>query len=460
MKSISIFDISIVLSYLAICLILGFKRFGQIKTLRDYTFGDKPFSTIVLTATTFATIIGANKVIGNVGESYRSGITFAATMFVFPIGWFLMGRLLANNLSLFHQKKFLTLGDIMEHYYGKFGRKLTSLAAIIFTLGVTAGGSMAMGKLGYYFFGIPEFIGVLIALSVVTIYSTIGGFCAVAFTDVFQFVVFFIAIPVACAIGYHNVGGYKNILQALPPSHLTVEFKDLGFLLSIVALALMAAIDLPYIQRALVAQNKYQLQKIFNATGWLMVPLFMLIALIAFTAYAHNPNLQPNIVLYYFIGHYLPIGAVGLMIAGVLAIIMSSQDSYLNATSTLVARDIFKQIWPNLNAKQELLIARTSCVVLAILSVFLAFVKEDIPSLLWLVYNFWAPVVGVPFMLALAGIRIKKELFCIIPIVALTFQVIARQFVGKFDAKTATIGIVAATITTLIVSRMNRKQIV
>ena len=56
------------------------------------------------------------------------------------------------------------------------------------------------------------------------------------------------------------------------------------------------------------------------------------------------------------------IGAGLLMIAGLLAIIMSTQDSFLNTTSSLISHDICKQIYPSLTDKQELLIARFSCV--------------------------------------------------------------------------------------------------
>ena len=105
MKHISIIDISIVVAYLLVCLVLGFKKFGQIKTIREYTLGNKPFPTWVLIATTFATVMGVNIVIGNLGQSYKLGMTFASTMFLLPIGFFLMARLLSNNIDLFHKKK-------------------------------------------------------------------------------------------------------------------------------------------------------------------------------------------------------------------------------------------------------------------------------------------------------------------------------------------------------------------
>lgn len=457
MKSINIIDISIVLTYLGICLALGFKKFGKIKTLREYTFGGRPFATAVLISTTFATIVGTKTVVGNVGHSYKFGITYAVTLFFAPVGWFIVARLLAKNIDLFHQKKFLTLSDIMEHWYGKWGRHITSLGTVMLTLGVVAAGSIATGKLGLHFFGIPEYMGMGVALAVVTVYSTIGGFSAVAFTDVFQFSIFFIAIPVACAIGYHNIGGYKNILQALPESHFTLNLKDLGLFISLSVLSFMPAMDSPYIQRALIATNKHQLQRVFNFTGFLLIPLFVMIILIGFMVYTENPNLELDTVLFYYIERYLPVGVIGLMIAGLLAIIMSTQDSFLNTTSTIIS-EICKHICPNLRAEQELVIARFACVVVSLSSLVLVHAKADIVSLAGFIYNFCAPLIGAPLILALMGIRIKKELFVIIPTITIIFQLIARQITGDFNIKTATIGVVTAVITTLIVSRIKIVQ--
>jgi SSS family solute:Na+ symporter len=296
------------------------------------------------------------------------------------------------------------------------------------------------------------------ALSVVTIYATFGGLSSVAITDVFQFFIFFIAIPIACFIGYHDIGGYKRIIEALPPSHLTIEFKDIGMFLSLIIFGLLPNADVPFIQRALIAKNKYQLNTVFTFTGLLMFPLFSFVALIGFITYIRNPDLQTDVILFYFMKHYLPVGAIGLMIAGLLAVIMSTQDSFLNTTSSLIARDICKQIWPNLNTRQELVIARVSCVLLSVLSISFIFIHKDIMELIWFISNFWEPLVVTPFLVALLGVRINKRLFFIIPMVTLASQAIARQMVGTFDTRTLTVGVVVSVIITLIISGISKKQ--
>ena len=58
-----------------------------------------------------------------------------------------------------------------------------------------SGGSIAIGKLFHYFFGMNQTLAMLLELGIVTLYSTLGGIKAVAITDVFQFLIFYIALP-------------------------------------------------------------------------------------------------------------------------------------------------------------------------------------------------------------------------------------------------------------------------
>lgn len=457
MENINTIDVALVLSYLIGCLILGFTKFDQIKNIRDYTLGSRPFTTTVLTATTFATAISAHKTIGSVGKSYSMGLVFILSMFLIPIGWFVMARLLSNNLKFFHQKKFLTLGEIMEYWYGKAGRWLTCICAIAFTLGITAGGSIAIGKMAHYFFGINQTLSMLLALGIVTLYSTIGGIKAVAITDVFQFLIFFIALPIACAIGYNNVGGYQNIINSLPHSHLTIGIDDIALFLGMAGFALMPNADIPFIQRALVSSNTHQLKSTFNAVAVLMFPLFFIIALIGLITYTYDPNLDPDTALYFFTQNYLPSGVIGLMISGILAIVMSTQDSFLNTTSTLISRDICKQIWPDMSDKRELMIARLSCIVIAIMSISLLFITDNILDLIWFIANFWDPLIIIPFIGCLIGVRINKKFFFVLPITVLIAEIITRWITGAFDSRSFTVGIIVSTITLYCISKIGKK---
>jgi len=298
----------------------------------------------------------------------------------------------------------------------------------------------------------------ILALGIVTLYSVVGGIKTVAITDVFQFLIFFIALPIACAIGYHNVGGYKNIINSLPSSHLTIDKEHIALFLGMAGFALMPNADIPFIQRALASSNTSQLKSTFNAVAILMYPLFFVVALIGLITYIYNPNIDSDAALYFFIKNYLPSGIIGLMIAGILAIVMSTQDSFLNTTSTLIARDVCKQIWPDMSDKTELLIARFSCITIAIASVSLLFVTDNILDLIWFIANFWDPLIIVPFIGCLIGIRINKKFFFVLPITVLIAESATRMFTGVFDSRSFTVGVIVSAITLYSISKIRTEE--
>jgi Na+/proline symporter/signal transduction histidine kinase/CheY-like chemotaxis protein len=451
-------DISIVVGYLVLCLIIGLFKFGKIKNIRDYTLGNKPFPTAVLIATTFATVVGAQVIIGNIGKAYELGLVFIIPLFFIPIAWLITAKIFAPNLGLFRKHKFMSLSDIMEHWYGKTGRWITNISSVIATIGITAISTIGIGYLLHYFMNIPETTGMLIGLGIVTCYSAFGGILSVAFTDVFQFLIFFIALPLACAMGYHKVGGFEKVFSSLPDTHTTINTGNIVLFLSLIFYSLMPDTSIPFIQRSLIAKDKKQFAYSFSSVGILMIPLLLITCLISLVTYKTNANIEPGVALYYFVDHYLPLGIKGLMIAGLLAVIMSTQDSYLNTTSALIAHDICKQLWPSLTDKQELLIARISCVFIATVSILIIFFKKNIIEITWLVNNFWMPLIAFPLLGGLIGARISKKSFIVLVLSSFSAITTIRFITGVFDTRSIAVGAITSVIILYIGNRRYKKQ--
>ena len=199
-------DILIVFSYMLFCLGIGLFKYGKIKNIRDYTLGSKPFPTTVLLATTLATAINASY-IGYIGKVHELGMIYMIPLFFWPLTWFIFSKLLVSNLQMFRKHKFISLSGIMGYWYGKAGMWVTNVISVLLSLGITATSAIAIGYLLHYFLNITETTGMIIGLVVVTSYSVFGGIASVAFTDVFQFFIFFIALPIACITGYSDTGG-------------------------------------------------------------------------------------------------------------------------------------------------------------------------------------------------------------------------------------------------------------
>ncbi len=111
------------------------------------------------------------------------------------------------------------------------------------------------------------------------------------------------------------------------------------------------------------------------------------------------PDINPSVALFWMIDHYLPIGIKGILIAGLLAVIMSTADSWLNTASILLSHDIIAKIFPKFSQGKELVLARTSIVFIGIGSVFLALnYSAGMLNLGWLSGNAWKPIVLIPLL--------------------------------------------------------------
>ena len=81
------------------------------------------------------------------------------------------------------------------------------------------------------------------------------------------------------------------------------------------------------------------------------------------------------------------------------------------------------------------------------MSIGILFVADNILDLIWFIANFWDPLIIVPFIGCLIGLKVNKKLFFILPIVVLTAEFITKQFTGVFDSRSFTVGIIVSAIT-------------
>ncbi|NRA74145.1 MAG: hypothetical protein HRU36_05365, partial [Rickettsiales bacterium] len=334
----------------------------------------------------------------------------------------------------------------MEYWYGKSARWATNIIAIFITMSIVATSTIAIGYLLHYFLNIPQNAGMIIGLAVVTVYSVFGGITSVAFTDVFQFLVFFVVLPIVCIIGYQHIDGSENIWFSLPNKYQQIKIDNFSLFVSLVFFALIPNFDIPYIQRALMAKDKKQFLQSFVGVAILLIPVLIIVCTIGLMMHWGASNINSNMVLYYFIDHYLPIGIKGLMVAGLLAVIMSTQDSYLNTTSVLIAHDICKQISPNITNKQELFIVRTSCIIISLFSVILIFSQKSIMDIVWLIDNFALALISTPLFAKLVGVQTNKKAFTITTLVSLGVIIITRLTTGVFDTRSIATGVLASAI--------------
>lgn len=141
-----------------------------------------------------------------------------------------------------------------------------------------------------------------------------------------------------------------------------------------------------FVQRFLISKNSKQLVKCMKIIAFLYLPFTIIICLIGLIIKVKAPNIDHNEALIYFISNYVSVVIKGLLVAGLLAVIISTADSWLNTTSVLFVHDIIGNMI-HLTEKQALFIARTFTFLLCILAVELARRELGIMEVSWLVDN-------------------------------------------------------------------------
>lgn len=432
-------DFAIVAIYLIFTLIVGIWVSRGVSTFRDYAVANRNFSTPLLIATMFATNIGAGATVGIAGRVYDVGIVMVVACFGSAIHELITARYFASRFPKL--KNMMTAGDIMEHYYGKSGKVITGIAGLLKCIGSIGVQIGAIGIAIEQYLGLNYTIGICIAYGFMVIYSAFGGIRAVSFTDAIQFSVLLIAIPMVCNFGLNQVGGYEKLFSSLPEGHLSLfpASGDSHYYLILFFIYCLPHMNPATVQRLLIGKNEWQIKKSLYISAALMVVYFIVVGLIGLIAFSINPNLSPEGAFPFVVKELLPTGVKGIAVAGLLAIIMSTADSYLNIAGVSFVNDLLKPLAPNsILLKNELLLARVSTGVFGAAAAVLVLQFDYILELgIWSM-NFWIPIVLFPLFCALFDIKTRKETFIHAAAAGLTTLVVWEVWVRQYFNAEAT----------------------
>ena len=115
----------------------------------------------------------------------------------------------------------------------------------------------------------------------------------------------------------------------------------------------------PYVQRLFIGKDAKHVARGTMLSGIFSIPFFTIAGCIGLVALTIAPDLDPNKSLPYVVNTVLPIGLKGLVIAGIISIVMSSADSFLNSAAIAFTHDVVKPLREeNLSEKHELLLSK------------------------------------------------------------------------------------------------------
>jgi solute:Na+ symporter, SSS family len=404
-------DSIIIASYLAFTLFIGIYAGRGVKTMRDFAIASKTYSTPIMVATITATLIGGESILGISEEMYKYGIIYLFVCMGFVVDrLFVSAFIIAPRIAKFDYA--ISVGDIMHKHYGKFGRILTGAAGMVLAAGYIGGQISGMGFIFHSFFGLPHVYGIILGLGIVILYSSFGGIRAVTATDVIQFVILIVAVPMVCNVGLDMVGGFGQLIEKIPSSHLTLSpsGETPWHFVALFFLFLIPDLDPAFTQRVLMAKDVKQARNSMLITGCMELIFFILVMVISFTVLVMKPDLDPHLVVNYLIDTVLPTGIKGFVVAGMLAIIMSTADSYLNVAGISFVHDVVRPLrQTKLADKYELRLTRVSTLIIGVVALYGAINLESVMEIVLNFISFWTMVIMVPLYAIIFNFKVDKR---------------------------------------------------
>lgn len=409
-------DQIIVIIYLMVVLAIGVWAGKKVKNVSQFSVGGRAFGTWVIFSTLSASFIGGGFSTGNAEKVFTFGIVNIFALWGFSLKEILVSKYIAPRMKKYPNA--ISVGDIMEIHYGKIGQILTGVLSVMVCAGILGAQVGAIGYIFKVFLGLDKIYGILIGCGIVIIYSTIGGMRAVVFTDVIQFIVLAVAIPLTVVFGISYLGGWHEFVALIPKENLTFKGTNNMGLIQFAGLFLTFLLGEtlvpPYVQRLFLSKDTKSTQRGTLYSGLFSIPFFAITGVIGLIALSIDSTIDPNLAMPFVIMKVLPIGLKGLTIAGIISIVMSSADSFLNSAAVAFSHDVIRPLSSRkISDKQELFFIRISNLVTGVVAIIVAVKIKSVLDILLYSYNFWSPIVLVPLIAVILDLKANKIHFLI-----------------------------------------------
>lgn len=341
------------------------------KATKDYAFLDLllmgrkltlPLFVATLVATWYGGIFGVTKI------AFESGIfNFITQGFFWYISYLIFAFFITHKVAKY---KALTLPDLIGRMFGPKSGKLSAVFNFFNVLPIAY--VISLGLLIQAFLGGEIWQGMLLGVSIVIIYTLYGGFRAIVFSDIIQFFVMCIGVFLVVVFSVKTFGGISFLRNNLPPAHFTLTGGE-GIATTLVwgFIALSTLVDPNFYQRVFAAKNTSTAKKgiIVSTVIWILFDICTTSG--AMYARAAMPEAASDKAYLIYALQILPNGVRGFVLAGILATILSTLDSYLFIAGTTLSFDLMPKKY-----KGKIYLHHLGIILVGLLAVVLGIVFE------------------------------------------------------------------------------------
>jgi len=416
-SGISSIDVAIIIVYFIAVLGIGLYVARGTKTGEDLFLGGRTFSWGLIGLSLFASNISTSTIIGLSGAAYSTGIVQSVYEWMTGIPLIIAALIF---IPLYLKSKITTIPEFLELRFDRRSRKFFSMITIFTSIIVdTAGGLYAGAIVLQAFFPNLVIWQTTLALALVAgVYTAFGGLKAVVYTDAIQAVILIIGCSILSYMLFERLDfSWDRVVNAAPEGYLSIikPVNDTtmpwpGLIMAVPILGFWYWTTNQYIiQRVLGARDIQNARwGVIFASFLKIIPLFIMVipgtmAISLFPGLSNADQGFPTAVM-----QVLPIGLIGLVLAGLISAIMSSVDSTLNSASTLVVVDFIKTSNPEISDKQTMKYGRITTLILMIVAAVWAPMIQNFGGIWVYLQQMFAIIVPPIAVLFLVGVFYKR----------------------------------------------------
>jgi SSS family solute:Na+ symporter len=387
----------------------------------DYFLAGRDVTWFAVGASLFASNIGSEHLVGLAGSGAASGLAvghfeWLACLILLLLGWLFVPFYLKSGVYTmpeFLEKRYNSAARTYFTWVSVIGYVLTKISVTLYAGGVVIGAVTGW-----------NFTTAAIVLMVVTgLYTIFGGLRAVVYTEVLQAIVLILGSAVLMVIGLSKVGGIAGLEAKVPHGFFSMwksvnhpDFPWTGIVFGAPILGVWYwCTDQHIVQRVLAAKNIKEARKGTIFAGYLKIlPVFIFVlpGIVAAALFADVHN-NPDSAYPTLVTRLLPDGIKGLVLAGMLAALMSSLASAFNACSTLLTWDVYRKMRPAASERQLVNFGRVSAGLMVFFGLlwipFIKFISSQVYIYLQSVQAYIAPPIAACFLLGLFYKRLNGQ---------------------------------------------------
>ena len=426
MNRLATLDWVMIGAYFALVFLIAYfvSRSGVRESAEGYFLGSRNAGWVVIGASLFASNIGSEHLVGLAGSGAARGLAVGhfeilASLILLVLGWFFVPFYLRSGVY--------TMPEFLERRYSPAARWYLAVISIIAYVLTKISVTIFAGAVVFEaLMGLDFWTGALVVVVATGVYTILGGMRAVLYTDLMQAFVMVGGSVLVLFVGLDAVGGWQSLRAEAGPGFFDMwkpladpDFPWTGIVLGAPILGVWYwCTDQFIVQRVLSARNVDEARRGAIFGGFFKVlPLFIFVVpgLIAYVLASRGELVleRPDQALPALIATLLPDGLRGIVVAGLLAALMSSLSGVFNSCATLITWDVYRKLRPQASQRRLVVVGQLSTVAMVGFGILwipmMQLISGQLYQYLQSVQAYISPPIAAVFLLGLFWRRLNAR---------------------------------------------------